>query len=74
MELLQNELMRVVGNAKHIDICDVPNLSYLCAMVKETMRMHLVVPLLIRSNGLGFGSNQTEPLNRGLTIYQFIDK
>ena len=47
MELLQNELMRVVGNAKHIDICDVPNLSYLCAMVKETMRMHLVVPRLV---------------------------
>ena len=47
MALLQNELAEVVGNAKLVDISDIPNLPYLTAVVKETMRMHLVVPLVL---------------------------
>ena len=47
MELLQSELTRVIGNRKCVDISDLPNLPYLSAVVKETMRMHPVVPLLV---------------------------
>ena len=47
MELLQSELTRVIGNRKCVDISDLPNLPYLSAVVKETMRMHPVAPLLV---------------------------
>ena len=30
--------------------------------------------MCVGSNGPGFGSNRTEPLNRGLTVYRFKDK
>ena len=47
LELLQEELHRVVGNTKLVDISDLPKLPYLSGLVKETMRMHLVVPLVL---------------------------
>ena len=47
MKLLQSELMRVVGDTKHVDISDLQNLPYLSSVVKETMRMHPVIPLLL---------------------------
>ena len=31
-------------------------------------------PRVVTSNGPGFGSNRTEPSNRGLTIYRFKNK
>ena len=46
MERLQDELTIVIGNTKSVDISDLPNLPYLPAIIKETMRMHPVVPLL----------------------------
>ena len=47
MALLQNELAEVVGNTKLVSISDLPNLPYLSAVVKETMRMHPALPLLV---------------------------
>ena len=47
MDLLQSELKRIVGEKKLVDISDLPNLPYLSAVVKETMRMHPVLPLLL---------------------------
>ena len=47
MKRLQDELTIVIGNTRSVDISDLPNLPYLSAVIKETMRMHPVVPLLV---------------------------
>ena len=47
MEQLQDELTRVIGNTRSVDISDLPDLPYLSSVIKETMRMHPVVPLLV---------------------------
>ncbi|XBI22313.1 hypothetical protein VPH35_063343 [Triticum aestivum] len=41
------ELDRVVGRARWVTEKDMPNLPYIEAIVKESMRMHPIVPLLI---------------------------
>ena len=47
MERLQDELTRVIGNTRSVDISDLPNLPYLSAVIKEAMRMHPTLPLLL---------------------------
>ena len=44
---LQDELDRVIGKDRLMSEEDIPNLPYLQATVKEIMRLHPVVPLLI---------------------------
>ncbi|KAK7271264.1 hypothetical protein RJT34_27012 [Clitoria ternatea] len=46
MKNLQNELKRVVGKTKLVEETNIAKLSYLDMMVKETLRLHPVVPLL----------------------------
>jgi cytochrome P450 len=41
------ELYRVVGHGRWVTEKDIANLPYLEAIVKETMRLHPIVPLLI---------------------------
>lgn len=41
----QEELDRVVGNARLVQEADLPNLPLLAAIVKETFRLHPPVPL-----------------------------
>ncbi|CAI0419147.1 unnamed protein product [Linum tenue] len=41
------ELDRVVGNERWVEEKDVANLPYINAIVKETMRLHPVAPLLV---------------------------
>ncbi|XP_027178873.1 cytochrome P450 71A1-like [Coffea eugenioides] len=41
------ELDRVIGQNRWVNEKDMPNLPYIEAIVKETMRMHPVVPLLV---------------------------
>ena len=44
---LQDELDRVIGKDRLLSEEDIPNLPYLQATVKEIMRLHPVLPLLI---------------------------
>ncbi|CAI9089782.1 OLC1v1024417C1 [Oldenlandia corymbosa var. corymbosa] len=41
------ELDRVIGHNRWVDEKDLPNLPYIEAIIKETMRLHPVVPLLV---------------------------
>ncbi|GMI96210.1 cytochrome P450, family 76, subfamily C, polypeptide 4 [Hibiscus trionum] len=43
----KNELEQVIGKSKPIEECDINRLPYLQAIIKETFRMHPVIPLLL---------------------------
>ena len=47
MKNLQEELRTVVGMDRMVEESDLPNLSYLSMVVKESMRLHPVAPLLV---------------------------
>ncbi|KAJ0962313.1 hypothetical protein J5N97_030141 [Dioscorea zingiberensis] len=44
---VQEELKAVVGAESRVDESHIPRLSYLQAVLKETLRLHAVVPLLV---------------------------
>lgn len=46
MTKLQAELDQVVGNTRTMQESDVPQLKYLQAVVKETLRLHAALPML----------------------------
>lgn len=46
MRKLQEELKRVLGSRTHTEESDIDQLPYLQAVVKETLRLHAVVPLV----------------------------
>lgn len=47
MKKLQQELKTIVGDHEMVDEIDLPNLEYLDMVVKESLRLHPVAPLLI---------------------------
>ncbi|XAR73518.1 hypothetical protein NMG60_11007507 [Bertholletia excelsa] len=47
MTKLRQEITEKVGNKRRIEEADILELPYLQAAIKETMRLHLVVPLLV---------------------------
>ncbi|OVA03795.1 Cytochrome P450 [Macleaya cordata] len=46
-EKATEELDRIIGRERWVEEKDIPNLPYIEAIVKETMRMHPVAPLLV---------------------------
>lgn len=48
MKRVQNELSDIVGNERLVGESDVPQLSYLRAVVKETMRLHPAIAMTPR--------------------------
>ncbi|XP_015055307.1 3,9-dihydroxypterocarpan 6A-monooxygenase [Solanum pennellii] len=48
LKKLQEEIDRVVGPNRLVDDSDIPNLPYLQAVVKETLRVHPSLPLVFR--------------------------
>ncbi|KAL6576025.1 hypothetical protein OROHE_000496 [Orobanche hederae] len=50
MKKLQKELEQVVGMDRHVEELHLENLGYLDSVVKETLRLHPVVPLLIHES------------------------
>ncbi|KAG6533859.1 flavonoid 3'-monooxygenase CYP75B137-like [Zingiber officinale] len=47
MKRVRNELDAVVGKGRLVEESDLPKLPYLCAVMKETLRLHPVIPLLV---------------------------
>lgn len=47
LKIVQGEIDSVIGRSRIIQELDIPHLPYLQAVVKETMRLHPVAPLLI---------------------------
>ena len=47
MHKLQDEVRTVVGNRTHVSEEDLVNMNYLKAVIKETLRLHLPIPLLV---------------------------
>ncbi|XP_020590254.1 cytochrome P450 76C2-like [Phalaenopsis equestris] len=47
MQKAHQELDAVVGKHRVVEESDIPQLRYICAVVKETFRLHPAIPLLI---------------------------
>ncbi|GAU50866.1 hypothetical protein TSUD_86260 [Trifolium subterraneum] len=47
MHKLQDEVRTVVGNKTHVTEEDLVNMNYLKAVIKETLRLHVPIPLLV---------------------------
>ncbi|KAK2436798.1 cytochrome P450 736A117 [Trifolium repens] len=47
MRKLQDEVRTVVGNKTHVTEEDLVNMNYLKAVIKETLRLHVPIPLLV---------------------------
>ncbi|XP_065856775.1 iridoid oxidase-like [Euphorbia lathyris] len=52
MRRVKEELNRVVGLKRNVKESDIDHLPYLQAVIKESMRLHPIVPLLVPRNAL----------------------
>ncbi|CAM8976233.1 unnamed protein product [Rhodiola kirilowii] len=50
MEKARNVIDYVVGKSRLVEESDIPNLPYIQAIVKETLRLHPTGPLIIRES------------------------
>ncbi|KAK1408560.1 hypothetical protein QVD17_40440 [Tagetes erecta] len=50
LEKARQEIDTVVGNKRLVEEADAPNLPYIQAIIKESLRLHPPVPLLIRKS------------------------
>ena len=47
MKKVQNEMREIVGNKKDITKDDLDKMHYMKAIIKETLRFHPSIPLLV---------------------------
>ncbi|KAJ7557632.1 hypothetical protein O6H91_04G002800 [Diphasiastrum complanatum] len=52
LQRAQHEIDTTIGNSRIVDESDIPQLKFIVAMVKETFRIHPVVPLLVPRESL----------------------
>ncbi|KAK8337025.1 hypothetical protein V6Z11_A09G161000 [Gossypium hirsutum] len=52
MKKMKEEINRVIGTQRKVEESDIDNLPYLQAVIKETLRLHPVVPLLLPRNAM----------------------
>ena len=50
MNKAREEIDNVVGKTKLVEESDIPNLPYIQAIVKETLRLHPAAPLVLRES------------------------
>ncbi|KAK9075978.1 hypothetical protein SSX86_004308 [Deinandra increscens subsp. villosa] len=50
LQKARNEIDTVVGNKRLVEESDAPNLPYIQAIIKESLRLHPPIPLLIRKS------------------------
>ncbi|CAM8973939.1 unnamed protein product [Rhodiola kirilowii] len=50
MEKARNEIYSVVGKGRLVEESDIPNLPYIQAIVKETLRLHSAIPMILRDS------------------------
>ncbi|KAK9116919.1 hypothetical protein Sjap_015866 [Stephania japonica] len=48
LEKAREEINKVVGKSRLVEESDIPNLHFLQAIVKETLRLHPIVPITLR--------------------------
>lgn len=52
MKKAKEEINRVIGPQRKVEESDIDNLPYLQAVIKETLRLHPVLPLLLPRNAM----------------------
>nr|AGV40781.1 flavone synthase [Saussurea medusa] len=50
LEIAREEIDHIIGNERLVQESDIPNLPYIQAIIKETLRLHPPIPMLIRKS------------------------
>ncbi|CAI9087817.1 OLC1v1021992C1 [Oldenlandia corymbosa var. corymbosa] len=68
LKKVQSELAKTIGRGKQVEESDLTNLPYLQCIVKETLRLHPPVPLLIHKVESGAVGDQVEVFGYNVAV------